>query len=531
MDTGDDVGALGELALAEGLGKGMQHPKGHGIGSHAEIVAAVRGQKPLHILGGHMGKIVPQSPQLGNLVPVHLGPAAAPGGREAQQDLPGALRQGNPDDLGNEPNDEPYRQADASQQEARPVSADDAEGSLMQLPGRHHGQRAEEQAQQNLQRRNGGHVHGHADAAEHLTGAEQIAIDVPLPFGGAADGIFAGNHGFRLAQGLGVGQAGGIHHPPVTKEAAEGPHLEEAALVAHIHALVQQHPSAVHLNENVTQLRPAEHHGGQIRPFQEQTAAQLTGGNALGGDGAVLPPGGEGPQEEQPVQKGCTCQNAHGYQLRIAGALVGADTGEHIRGQRHGHINGFMVVKAGFAAAGEHIAVVEQVQLRGKAVLLIGAVKIRGRGEFTGQGNGVVHGADGIGEAAEQRKLQLQIVLVHNLLAFVQRVGLHGHGDHLGKAVGNGDHIVPRLPAGDPGQADDGQGAGLVGGGGGTVDGDIGGGPGQGIAQILICILQVKVQRQADHGIAVHIDGCSIVQPGGRTDGIGPQRQKRKNQQ
>ena len=96
---------------------------------------------------------------------------------------------------------------------------------------------------------------------------------------------------------------------------------------------MQQHPSAVHLNENVAQLCPAEHHGGQIRPFQEQTAAQLTGGNALGGDGAVLPPGGEGPQEEQPVQKGCTCQNAHGYQLRIAGALVGADTGEHIRGQ------------------------------------------------------------------------------------------------------------------------------------------------------------------------------------------------------
>ena len=185
-----------------------------------------------------------------------------------------------------------------------------------------------------------------------------------------------------------------------------------------------------------------------------------------------------------------------------------------------------MVVKAGFAAAGEHIAVVEQVQLRGKAVLLIGAVKIRGRGEFTGQGNCVVHSADGIGEAAEQRKLQLQIVLVHNLLAFVQRVGLHGHGDHLGKAVGNGDHIVPRLAAGDPGQTDDGQGAGLVGGGGGAVDGDIGRRAGQRVGQVLIDGFQMEVQRQAHQSLAVHIDGRRIVQPGCRAGSLRPQGQK-----
>ena len=54
MDPVGDLGALGKLALAKGLGKGVQDPQSHGVGNHAEIVFRVRGQKPLDILGGHM---------------------------------------------------------------------------------------------------------------------------------------------------------------------------------------------------------------------------------------------------------------------------------------------------------------------------------------------------------------------------------------------------------------------------------------------------------------------------------------------
>ena len=59
-----------------------------------------------------------------------------------------------------------------------------------------------------------------------------------------------------------------VHHPLISKEKPEDPDLKEAALVAHLHPLVQEHPAvAVLVNEQVPQLGPGQHQHGKVAPL------------------------------------------------------------------------------------------------------------------------------------------------------------------------------------------------------------------------------------------------------------------------
>ena len=168
-----------------------------------------------------------------------------------------------------------------------------------------------------------------------------------------------------------------------------------------------------------------------------------------------------------------------------------------------------MVIKAVFGAARQHFAVDQQVQLRGKTVLPVGAVKIRGQRVIFRQGDGVGHGADGVGKAAEDVQIQIQSVFFHNALV------VDGHGDHLGQGIADGNHKVARLPPGDFAEAHHIVVAGLADGGRTAVDGDPRGLGRQGEDQIGIRLIQMQIHLQGHHGIAVNIDGAGKVHPGG----------------
>ena len=197
---------------------------------------------------------------------VQVRSTAAPGGGEAQQHLPQALHGGNPDHPGDESQNQPHRNGNACQDIAGFLPTHGAEGGLVHLPGGDNGENAKNQAQQHLQRHNGGHVHGQADAAEHLAGAENIPVNFPPPLAGFADGALPRDHARGAAQGFGIGEAGGIDDPLLPKEAAEGADLKETPLVAHIHALVQQDSAPVGLDEDIAHLGPAQDHHAKVAP-------------------------------------------------------------------------------------------------------------------------------------------------------------------------------------------------------------------------------------------------------------------------
>ena len=374
----------------------------------------------------------------------------------------------------------------------------------MHLPGRYHPKAAEDQGQENLQRFDFGHIHGHADAQEDLDPAQKIPVDVSGPFPGPAHGVFTGQHGGSPAQELCVLAPGGIHHPALPEKGLEGAHLKEAALVAHLHPFVEQDSAAIHLDQDVAQLGPAQHHGGQVRSQKIELAGHLTGGHSGRGHHGLFLPAGEGSQENKPVKKGQTGENPHGNELRVAGADIGTDPGEHIRFGVQGHAHGLVVVKTVFGGAGDHGTVDHQIQLRCQTVLPVGTVEIGGGFYLRGQGDGIVHGAHRIGEAAENGKGH------HKTLPVLR------HGDNLGQIVGQLDHKIAGLPAGELCQVDQNIVSGPGGAGGAAVDGNAGGTAGQGEIQSFLCRFQMKGHLHGDHAVAINIDGTGVVQPGGR---------------
>ena len=294
---------------------------------------------------------------------VYVGPLAADGIEPAQQDLTDADPQGDPHLLGNETDDDPDQEADGGGDIACLIAQAEAQGHALELPGGDDADSAEGQAQHHLQSGDFRDIHGHADTQEYLDSAEDVTVEFPLFFRGGADGVFSRKHGGGAAQDLGILAPGGIDDPPVPKEGPECADLKEAPLVAHLHPLVQQDPSAVYLDQQVAHLGPTQHHGGQIRPQQMDPARQLSGGDAGRGHHAFLLPVGEGPQKDQPVHQGHGGENTHGDQLRVAIPQIGADTGEHGKGGLKGHGHRLVVVEARFGGAGDHVAVDQQIQL------------------------------------------------------------------------------------------------------------------------------------------------------------------------
>ena len=97
-----------------------------------------------------------------------------------------------------------------------------------------------------------------------------------------------------------------VHCDTLGEKALEAVDLKLAALVAHVHPLVQQNMALqIHFYKDVACLRPGHDHHGQITAGQSQTAAQLTGGNAFGRGGGLGADNGPGTQGQDPVKLLC----------------------------------------------------------------------------------------------------------------------------------------------------------------------------------------------------------------------------------
>ena len=96
---------------------------------------------------------------------------------------------------------------------------------------------------------------------------------------------------------------GAVYLPASAEKRFEAVHFKIAALVAHIHHLVQMHLAVpVQLDGQIPQLRPGQKHHGKIRVHSAETAAQLSGSDAVRGLETLDLPGQGAAQEKYPVQ-------------------------------------------------------------------------------------------------------------------------------------------------------------------------------------------------------------------------------------
>ena len=307
-----------------------------------------------------------------------------------------------------------------------------AVGHFVDLPGRHNAEDHQNGRQYHLQKAGACHVHGDTHAAEavdaaakqpeHLGVGKAVAVQLPL----------TGNHGIYLSAEPGVGTAGGIHRPAVGKEQLVDLDFKGAALVAHIHPLVDHHPSPVPLDQDVAHLGPVEDHHGQIASRQGQLAAQFPGGDALRGSYAAAAHQRQGPQEQQPVQKTQSAADGHGNHLRVAFPEVDFHTGKLGPGNAHGHGDGLVVIQGGGALTGEH-GLVDLIFQRGfNARLLIDTGEHRTIDNVLRHGDYEFQLLHRHGEAIQQRKIQLHQLLVGPGLvlgAGLDKVGADSLGD------------------------------------------------------------------------------------------------------
>ena len=252
------------------------------------------------------------------------------------------------------------------------VPGEQLAGKPMHLHGGKEAEHTENNGEQHLQHGDGGHIHGNAHAAEHMAHSQQHPEGEAVAIAGAAHGFLAGNHpGCFFAQG-GVAGAATVDDRLLFEQGIKHPDFKQAALISHIHLLAQENSGAYGLDNQITHLRPGQHHHAQVAACHGRPAAQLTGADALGGHGGAGTVRGQGTQEKKPIHQRQTQENAHGNQFRVAGALVYADGGEHLPGDGQGHAHRLVVVEGDGAGAGNHVAADGQIQACLEAHLLIG---------------------------------------------------------------------------------------------------------------------------------------------------------------
>jgi len=284
-----------------------------------------------------------------------------------------------------------------------------AVGHILNQPPGYRAKGPQNDGKQDLDRPDGGHIHGNAHAAENLGAAAKSPENLHISADALVHIPLIGNDGRHLAAELGVGIAGGVHRLAAAEEKRKNLVFKEAALVAHVHALAQQHLSAaVRLDEQVAQLRPRKHHHGQIAAGQGQTAAQLARGNALGRGRAADVGDGLRAQENQPVHQREAHADQHVFDLRVALPDVGADSGEHFLIHQHGHGDAFVVVQNGLAGADDLVAAHRDGQVGGNALLTVDAGELRRVGHISrGHGDDKAQLLHRELKAAEQLDAQL----------------------------------------------------------------------------------------------------------------------------
>ena len=522
MNPGDQIRTLVKFPAAEAPGEGMDDPQRQGKGSHVKEVIGIRQQQAVDVALGQVLQVAAKTQNPGGVEPADFRPAAAVGCQIAHRPLRQRGTGRNPELTAQKSQNHPQYNAHKTDVHPGFSAQVGAEGDFLNQPCRDDAQHRQNDGQQNLQNRGGGEVHGHAHAADGLGHAENGPENLHAAAAGFAQVPLPGDHGEYLPAQLFVAAAGGIHHPAAIEEHFVDLHLKGAALVAHLHPLVDSDPSAVQLENHIAQLGPVEDHHGQVGPCQGQLTAHLSGGNALRRGDASGADQRQGAQKQQPVQKANASHHQHGRQLRVALPDVGFDGGEHLLGYHHGHSDTLVVVEGLGGVAGNHFL----IHIVGQRGLNTGLLVNTGKG---GHILGIVRQGDDkfqllhrVGEAAQQGNIQLQIVAGAG-------GGLLG-GDGLGNVVIQGDIHFPGYAADGPGDIYIDGGGAFGGTGAGAVDGNIGGVNRHREGQAVHRGFQPEPQGQAHHAVAVGVDGDEGLHRGCGAFGGGGHDKKRRHQ-
>ena len=371
--AGDQIWAPLQLPMAEGSGEGLDDPQRQGKGREIEEIIRVVGHQAADVLHGKALGIAPESQHLRRRIAAQVAAPSAVGGEIAQQEFPQRTAQRNPDLPAQQPQRHPDGNAHRPDEHWQLAPQMGAVGHILNQPPGNRAEGAQNDGKQNLDCPGGGHIHSHAHAAENLRAAAKSPENLHVSADALVHIPLVGDDGGNLAAELGVGIAGGVHRLAAAEKEGENLVFKETALVAHIHALAQQHLASVRLDEQVAQLRPGKHHHGQIAAGQCQAAPQLARGNALRRGRAAAVGDGLRAQENQPVHQRKAHADQHVSDLRVALPDVGADGWEHFLIHQHGHGDAFVVVQDGLAGADDLVAAHRDGQVGGDALLTVDA--------------------------------------------------------------------------------------------------------------------------------------------------------------
>ena len=351
-DTADDIGTLVQHPAAKASAVGIDDTHRQGIGCHVEEIIRVIQHQTVDIAAFQMLQIASQAKDLCRIVSAQIAAASAIGCKITDQELTHTAAQRDPYLSADQAQGDPDQDAHKTDIHGSLAPEVIPVGNVMDQPGRDHAKYGKYDSQNDLEGQDHRHIQRHADTAQNL-GHAGDATEQPDTAGIAFEHIpLAGNDFLDFPAEFCVSHAGGIHHSAVAEENAEDLVFKLVALVAHIHPLMEHDPSVfVHVDQDVAKLRPGEDHHGQIAAGQNQTAAQLTGGDTFRSCGRTAADQRQGTQEQDPVKESQNRKTDDIGKLRVAFAHVGADGGEHFFPDEHGHGDAFMVVQDGFAGA------------------------------------------------------------------------------------------------------------------------------------------------------------------------------------
>ena len=393
-----------------------------------------------------------------------------------------------------------------------------AVGHVLHEPAGNQAHKGQNHRHDHRQRQHAAHIHGYAHAADALGNAGQSPENFHIAGVAPVHTPLKGHHARHLPAQSAVLVARGVHHVPLAEEQIEHLIFKGAALVAHVHPLLEQDPSALPDDEQIAQLSPGEGHHSQIAAGKGQTAAQLSGGNPLRSRGGPAGNQRQGSQRQQPVQQRRAEEAQNVGNLRVSVPDVGAHRGEHFFRHLHGHGHALPVVhdRGGGAddlAAGDG----QNLQVGLNALLAVDAGKGRIQSDaVAGHGDGEIQVLHRVGKAGKQRHRQHQ--LPDGILLLLIHQGLIDGGDlhRLGQGIADAHGGLAHIALADPAQIHLLGGASLPDGGIGAVQGDALGIQGHRIGQAVHGRLQPKVHRNRHQAVAVGGDGALDIHLGGR---------------
>ena len=418
----------------------LPHAHGLGIGSQGEEIIGSAAADFLEFTLGRILHVTPQAKKFCHGGASGAGSASAVGCGQTCQKLKACKQEGGEQIPGKIAEEDPQQAAHQPDPYVFMTPQMKLRGTGLDQPGgggaeRHHHHNQKSQPEARLSQ--GG---SEGDTGKRAGGTGQQAEDQGIAGAVAVVIGEGGGQGCHPLIQQGIVVAGAVDHLFLSEQGAEDPVFQSAALIAHLHALVEHDPVVViHMDQNIAKLGPGHDHHGQIGTLTGKHAAGLTGGIASGCPGAVHESGRQTPQEHQPVQQGQTCQHIHGNVISVGRPGFHMVGGEYLRGHFDLQGHGFQILQCTGGETGNGLAADGAVQNGFDAALVVAAGEGGLRVGLSGEGYMEAHAVDGIGEAGEQGDL-------HNGSA--QRVD----GDTVGQGVAEGQGEVAGEAVDGPGK-------------------------------------------------------------------------------